>query len=353
MGEKTSKDISSRSTKNEILKAYEEMLSKYEDGAAKAADKKAEVKAIADKKVLEKATSYTLESIVKGFADLKLKIGKSLTELSEQLTEEANKLTEIKQAIAIETKNLEEIHNIKIAADTLADLIRAQEERKSKFEADMAEQEERFKSETLLKKTAWEKEKKEYEQSVKERDISLKKERDREKEEYEYNLTLARKKDKDIYESKKAELEKELEEKRITQEKELTEREAAIVTREKEFAELKEKVEKFPDELSDTVKNAEKAAANEVENKAKVEAQLLRKGVEGEKKLAELKISSLEETIAKQNTQVQELTKQLHEATAQVQGVAVKVIEGISDAKALGKVNEIALEQAKNINIKR
>jgi hypothetical protein len=52
------------------------------------------------------------------------------------------------------------------------------------------------------------------------------------------------------------------------------------------------------------------------------------------------------------NAQIQALTKQLNDALAQVQNIAVRVIDGNSDAKALKKVNEIALQQAKNLNVK-
>jgi len=347
--EKDKTKLSPKSTKNEILKAYDELLSKYEAGASKVADKKAEVKAAANKAIVDKVSAYTVDNIVKGLADFKLKIGKALTDLTEQLTEEAQKLTEIKQAIVIETAQLNEIHDIRISADTLADLIRAQEERKIKFEAEITEQEESFKNEMARRKAEWAKEQTEYALVVKERDVKLKKERDREKEEYEYDLTLTRKKDKDSYEDRKAALENALQEKKLAQEKDLSERAAAVAAREKELAENKAKVEKFPAELSEAVKKAEKAALSVAENKAKVEAQLLAKEVEGQKKLAEQKILSVEDIIAKQNSQIQTLTKQL----TKVQSIAVKVIESNADRKALEKVNEIALEQAKKLNINR
>ncbi len=350
--EKKTKGLSAKSTKNEILNAYQELMAKYEDNAGKVADKKAEIKAAADSAIVAKASAYTGESIVRELAELKLNIGKTLTGLAEQLTDEANKLTEIKQAIEIETKHLEELHDIKIAADTLANLIQAQEERKRVFEAEMAQAEERHKNEVAHQRTEWAKEQAEHALAVKERDLALKKESEREKEEYEYNLTLSRKKDKDTYEEKQAALKKALAEEKLAQERDLAEREAKIATREKEFAELKAKVEAYPTELSEAVKKAEKAALAAAENQAKTEAKLLAKEVEGDTRLAELKIAALEETIAKQNAQIQVLTKQLNEASAQAQNIALRVIEGHSDAKALKKVNEIALQQAKNPNTK-
>ncbi|GAI50082.1 unnamed protein product [marine sediment metagenome] len=39
----------------------------------------------------------------------------------------------------------------------------------------------------------------------------------------------------------------------------------------------------------------------------------------------------------------------MNSATSEVQNIVVKVIEGASGVKALSAVNEIALEQAKNV----
>ncbi len=181
--EKKTKGLSAKSTKNEILNAYHELLAKYEDNASKVptsgvptsgvADKKAEIKAAADSAIVAKVSAYTGESIVRELAELKLDIGKTLTGLAEQLTGEADKLTEIKQAIEIETRYLEELHDIKIAADTLANLIQAQEERKRVFEVEMVQTEESHKNEVAHQRTEWAKEQAEHALAVKERDLAL------------------------------------------------------------------------------------------------------------------------------------------------------------------------------------
>jgi len=69
---------------------------------------------------------------------------------------------------------------------------------------------------------------------------------------------------------------------------------------------------------------------------------------ETEKRLADLHVRTLEETLARQAAQIVALEKQLVEAKRQVQDIAVKAIEGASGSKALSHVNQIAMEQAKN-----
>ena len=342
--------FTSKSTKDEVVKAYNELLSRYQEKSLSVPEKKAEtIRKACDAAVVEKASTYTVESIIKGMADLSLNLGKALTDLASQLASEANKLTELQQSISIETRALEELHDIRLAADTLALLIQDHEEKRAAFEKEMEESEARFEEEMASKRLDWKKEQESYAAVQKENETRLKKDREREKEEYEYNLALARKKDKDNYDAEKAALTKKLAEVKEAQEKALAAREAAVAAQEAELAELRKKVAAYPAELAAAVEKTEKEATARAESRSKVEAQLLGKGVEGDKRVADLKIKGLEETVAKQLTQIEALTRQLNDANTQVQAIAVKAIEGASGAKALTAINEIAIEQAKNL----
>lgn len=286
-------------------------------------------------------------------ADLNIYVGKALNDLSRELTSEADKLGEIRDAISIETKSLEELHDIHLAADTLSGLIKDHQEKKAAFEAERVEAEQEFNFQMAEKKFEWKKEQEAYAAALKDNEARVKKEREREREEYEYNLALLRKKDVDAYEAQKAALLKEMEDERSKQERELRDREVAVKTQEAEIAELRARVSGFPLELTAAVERAEKEAASRAETRAAQEAQLLAKEVEGDKRVAQLKIAALEEAVAKQVAQIEALTKKLDEANAKVEEIAVKAIEGASNARALTTINEIAMEQAKNLSGKR
>lgn len=348
-------DISAKSTKTEIMDAYENLKAKLEEFSTRTTtDKKVEeIIKTEERKIVERASSYTVENIVKGLADLNLHMGKALTELSEKLTSEASKLDELRQAIDVESRQLEEIRDIRVAADTLALLIQEYETKKKTFEEETKEKEEAFARLVRQKKEEWDKEQASHDTMVKERNAALTKERDREREEYEYNLALTRKKDKDVYEQQKTALFRELEEKRILQEKEFTERESVISASESELAELRKKVETFQAALDKGIKEAEERATLATQQKADMAAKLIAKEIEGEKKVLELKIISLQEQVNKQTGQIESLTKQLADANNQVQAIAVKAIEGASGAKTLTTVQEIALEQAKQAKLQK
>jgi hypothetical protein len=342
-----------KNTKNEILGAYNKLLAQYETGAANATIKKVEAKAKENKVVLDKVSNYTVESITKELVDFKLKVGSTLTNLSEQLENEANKLPEIRQAITIEADNLKEIHDITVAADTLANLIMAQEEKKTKFETEMLDYQELLKSDINEEKGKWQKERAEHLLMVKERDVKLRLERDREEEAYEYNETLRKKVNEDSYKETLKTQGRELKEIIGTANKDLLDRDKVMTAREKIFSEFEEKVASFPTQLNDAVKKAAGAATGIAESKAKTTAQLLAKDVEGKTELSKQKILTLEATLVNQDTHINEMSEQLQSANSKVQAIAVQVISGVSDTKALNKVNEIAMEQAKNVNTKR
>lgn len=356
MSKRTDKiDISTKSSKAEILEAYEDLKSRLEETSSiSACDEKSEqIVRVEEKKIVEKASSYTVDGIVKGLAELGLHVGKALTELSDKLIQEEFKLLEIKKAIEIETHNLEEVRDIKVVASALSLMVQEYESKKKALQDETKQAEELLDSTIQEKRKEWEKEQVLHAAAIKERDETAARERMREKEEYDYNLSIIRKKDKDSYEQKKVEQEKALKEAKETQEKALMNREAAIAEKEAEFSELKKKVENFENLLSESVKKAEKEATISAEQKAKTTAQLYDKEIEGQKKVFELKIQNLQELVDKQAAQIDNLTKQLAEANSQVLAIATKAIEGASGAKTLSTVQEIALEQAKQSKLQK
>jgi colicin import membrane protein len=351
--EKSLPRLNPKNTKEEMIKAYNELVQRFQEKSSAQPEKKAEVARAAESALVEKTASYTVESIIKNLADLNINLGKGLASLGEELTAEAAKLAEIRQAIAIENKKLEELHDIDVAANTLEQLIQEHASRKTAFETEMDETEAHFEEEMAAKKADWKKEQDAYVAAQKEAEARLKKDRDREKEEYEYTLALARRKEKDQYEAQKAALQKALKEERQAQEQELAARETAVAAQEEESAQLQKQVEAFPPQLNTAVEQARREVQQAADAKAKQEGLLTAKEAEGEKKVSALKIAALEEMVARQNVQVEALTRKLEEANTQVQAIAVKAIEGASNARALSTINEIAMEQAKNLSGKR
>ena len=142
-------------------------------------------------------------------------------------------------------------------------------------------------------------------------------------------------------------LEKRNREKQEALEKSWQEREGAIKEREEEFLRLQQAVGGFPSRLQAETERARSEATHQTEQRFEQQVLLMTKEREADRRLSELQIRTLEESVTRQTGQMGALQKQLDEAKQQVQDIAVKAIEGASGARALSHVNQIAMEQAK------
>ena len=317
--------ISEKSTKGQILQAYNEALAKLKE--AKTEDRKIEKKKEDESKIVKQASENSVEKIVNGISRAKIDIMSALDEVSEKLTSEFKKLEELQKAIELESNYLNEIYDIKVNADALSAMLLAQKEKKVSFDSEIEGKRSSFEEEMQQKKLQWKIEQDNYESQKKDRDAQLKKDRQREEEEYNYNLQLKRKKETDAYNEQKTKLEKELIDKRASAEKELSEREAIVASREKEFAELKLKVEQFPKELENAIKNTEQSVIERIELMYKHQAEIAQKEMDGDRNLNKQMIVSLENKIKEQAEQIKQLTQKVNDSGQQVQTIAIKAIE--------------------------
>ncbi|MGH7484787.1 MAG: hypothetical protein ACREMY_04155 [bacterium] len=245
-------------------------------------------------------------------------------------------LAEVRQAVELETKELGRLHKIDVAATALDQLVQDYQRQKEQTEEEIA-----------ARQASWAEESKTAERERKEQEESLKKQRQREIDEYEYKKALERKKAQDKYEEEVKLLEKQNRERQEALEKIWQQREASLKEKEDEFARLKKDVDTFPARLETEAKRTASEATKAAEARLQQEMLLLKKDSEAERRLSELRVKALDETVGRQAAQIATFEKQLAEAKQQVQDIAVKAIEGASGARALSHVNQIAIEQAK------
>ncbi len=336
--------VTARTTRAELLKAYNAALEKIEQLSSEEAPRESE------QRVLEKALTYTDENVIKTIADLQVSISKALKDLTEKMIAESSRLGDLRAAVNLESARLQQLHEVEYNINTLTALIEAQAERKAAFEREMAEQRESFAAEMTVKREEWNKEQQENENSVRGRELQIKKQREREEEEYKYKLSLERRKEAAEYELRKTELQRELEEERKKVERELAERKAVLAAQENELLELRKRVERFPKELEEAVKKTEASVRTALQQQYEYDAKLAAKDVESEKRLSAMNIANLEAVVAKQQAQIAELAKQFQAATKQVQEMAVKAIESSSGGRVRAtNGGDVASEQKRNV----
>jgi colicin import membrane protein len=306
--------------------------------ARDSADSKAEELAKhKDADVRQAVEGLSVDGVVEQISKLGLEISRALSGVSEKLVEEVNRLATLRAAVELERKELDRLHKIDVAATALDQLVQEYGKQKEQLETGIEEQ-----------RSEWEAAVQASEHERKEQEEALKKQRQRDIDEYEYKKNLDRKRAQDKYDEEIRQQEKKNRERQEELEKTWAQRGAALREQEQELAAFKKESAEFPSRLQDEVRQAAAEAAKEARRQADQEAILLQKEAESDRRIAELRIKGLEDTIGRQNTQISDLQKQVDEAKRQVQEIAVRAIEGASGAKTLAHVNDIAMEQAKH-----
>jgi hypothetical protein len=319
--------VAAKDSKQPLIQAFQQILADRKKLESKIATKQEEAEKAKNQEILEAASAYTVDSIVKGLADLQLEFGSIVNALSEKLAKENAKLDELNRAIEVETQRLKELQQIRIVADTLDILTQEHQEKLKTLEQDTASKREMLEKEVAQRRKEWQKEQAEYEEALKAYNELLAKQRSLEAEEYQYKLENARKINANEYESIKRNQEREIEEFTENKDKNWAEREKVLTQNQSLFAEYQQKIMAFPNELEEAVKKTREEAIKDTNQKAKIEADLFEKEWESSKQSYELKIQSLEETIKKQTEQIEGISAQLQTALKQAQDLAMRAFD--------------------------
>lgn len=321
--------ITMKSTKQEIMEAYEEAMKKIAETEAGKDDPVAAAKAENDKKIIESAQMIVEDNI----------LNPVIIERYENL----------KTAIEMKNKELQELYGIETKANSLVAMINAYKDKeielKDKYNARTKELDDEFtKKELILKEeiASLEKSKEDLINKIQnesnELTKSLNKKHKREEEEYEYNLKRSRKVENDRWEDEKA-----------AREKELTEREAAVKADEAELAdrtsyieELEKKVEEIPDLIQDAKDKALAEGKAKADKSNAFEVRALKQQSEYDIKLLEDRV----ERVAADNEQLKkekaDLQTKLDDAYAQMRELAAETVKSTGGVKILSGQNNTA-----------
>ena len=351
------REVSAKSTKTEILEAYEELVREHQTlqahlqelrtGQQTAPSRAPQV--IEAKPFAEAVKGTTVHEVLQGLSVLRTGFGSAISALSAQLTTEATKLAELRGSVAAQTNELKELHGLEVTEQTLDELLQKYAEESERFAADMQQQRQAFGQDMTERRAAWQKEQDMQARLVKERDVSLQRARERGATEYAYEWERRRQQETDAYEQQQKKLYAALDALVQSKQRDSEAREQAIADQEKLFAEYQARVEGFLAERDAAMQKAAAEGRRLVETEAKIQADLQAQESAGEKRIAELRITALRDTIDKQAAQIDHLSQQLNAVLKQTQDLAVKALEGTSTSSSYQAIREIALEQAKNL----
>jgi chromosome segregation ATPase len=293
-------------------------------------------------------SGQSLESTIDGLSTLRGDFGTAVSALSDQLTTEAESLLGLRTQADEMVRQLNEFYGLEVADDTLQAVIEEYQTKSVSFQREMKEKRETFERTLNERSAAWKQEQDERARAIKERDETLKKSRQRDQEEYSYNLAQRRKADEDSYQQERLKQQRELDADLATKEKTRADREKQVAEQEKQYNDYKAEFDALPGKLDAAIKKARTEGQGIANSQAKVKSDMTAKEAEGERRVFELQIKNLEASIKERSTRIESLSQQLAQALKQGQDLAVKAIEGASNASTFGAVKEIALEQAKN-----
>jgi hypothetical protein len=349
MAEKTasSKKLSTSNTKQELLDAYGDLVKQLQEKREAELKPEQRIEEKAARKVVEAADALSVEGVGKEISDLKGNIGRMLAQIADRLEEQVGRYGQIKKAIELKEKELQEIYDIQKSASTLAALIEAQQQKRQQFEAQMAADKEELTQEIETTRTEWERETKLREAADKERDAAEAKRREREKEEFRYAFAREQQLAKDQFADEKAKVERDWEAKKEQMEKDLRQREQAVAQSEQELAQLRAQAAAAPKEQETAVQKAVKEALDRAKAESAGREELLKRDFAGERNVLSTRIAALEQTVKEQNEQLKRLTQQAEKAYAQVQDIAVKAIDGSAGLKSLNSLQQLLAEQSR------
>ncbi|MGC9503772.1 hypothetical protein [Baaleninema sp.] len=310
--------------KSLLLQQFQEVLAERKRQEYRVATKEEEAETQKNRELLEIASTYTPDSIVRGFADLQLEFDTTVTSLAERLETEAKKLDELRKSIDIESDNLQKLQKIGIVADALHLLRREHQEQRRALEDTLSRQQEALEKERTQTRKSWEKEQQAFETQVAETEATVQKQREQEAADFQYELQRQRKIDADEYERQRRELEAQLAQQNREKEKDWTEREAFLNAHQEEFDEKKQRVSTFEAELQQAFNKAKEDTIREVNREASAKASLVEKEWEGIQRGYEVKIAALETTIQRQDEQIAEISAQLQAAAQQSRELAIQ-----------------------------
>lgn len=314
-------------TREEIQKEFTQLLRIHEQRASQISTKAEEAEQVKDRELVEQAAGYTVESIINSLAKLQLGFGSAVEAISGQLQAESSKLGELKRAIEVESQRLDRLRSTVVAAEALAILKQDGQQRLAALAEQAEAARKRLDEETAALREQWQREREEAEAAATELEQSQAKERKQAEEDHAYERERLAKVQTDDDAVRRTALDRTLTDEEAAKAKDWAAREKVLSERATEIEELRTKVAGFPTALEEAANKARDKAIAAVNREAKFELEMLDKEHDGNVKVFELKVQTLEQRIERQTTLIADLNTKLDATIAKSQNLAEQAFQ--------------------------
>lgn len=290
----------SKKTKAELMEEYQQLMRRYDE-------LKVTARALQDPRtaeLLDRTKDYTASKLAESQEQLRSVFNASVNQLADKLQAEAQKLTDLQEAVSVSHKQLELNYHIQVAAVTLEQLVADHEAKQQALAADYVGRTRELEEKIEEKKRTWM----------------------REQEEYEYQIKLRRKRDEESFV-----------EERARRERAYADREAAMKAQEAEVIAFRKQAEDAPKQLERALAARGQEVKKQLEDGFEQERALDRKEWEARKSMFELTIKNLETTIKRQDAEISSLRQDADQARQKAQELAISFIESGSHLQKIGE----------------
>jgi len=337
-------EISSRSTKQQILAAYEAQQKKV--AALEAAQlnptKLKQKKAAAQ--VNERVKGLNLEGVTKSIQTTKSRTAGVLDTIQEELVSQLMQFEDMGEALRLREAELQELYGIERQAESLAALIETQNSLKAQYAEEDAARRESFQNEMDKKRAAWEEEKSEHARQTQILLTREQEDRQREMETWKYNHARDERvrldKLEDALNAKRKAFNTQMED----EQKQLKLREEEVTRREENHEDLELQVQDLTARLETEVESAREEASKRAKTSFGIEVNALKRGHEADMKVAEGQIATLQADNQRLASQVANLEQNITQAYAKIQETANKALDAQGNRNTVEQVQN-ALSQ--------
>lgn len=251
------------------------------------------------------ASNVTIEGAVKKITEVNLTIGKTLNDVSQQLTQQVNEFTNISTAVELKKAELELLHEKELVLQQIEDL------HETKFNLEQ----------TFLDRK---------------RELDEQFARDRSQREYEFGIETRQQTD-NLNEQIRL---KKLEERNRQDELERNwkQREETLKNQETEFASLKQQVMEFPAKLDEALKREAAIVGNSIKRDYEHKLALLEKDRSTENQINLSRIAQLTDINNKLVGQLAAAEARIAESEKNVKSIAEKALESSGSQKTLSEL---------------
>ncbi len=341
MENNTMQKVTSKSTKSEIYRAYQALVTEHN-----ALKERASARSVSQNST---AALNSVEEVIAALEQIKHCSGNAIGGLSALLMGEVDKMEQVQQQITTEQEAIAALYGIDVVDDqTLEGLLREYVGLQEMYTEQVATLKNEHGDVFDTKKADWEQEVQDNTLRIRKREQARELTENREQEEYEHQAKQEKILDQEEYEHLERTLIDELSAKRDQTCQQHDAAERTLQEDEQEWQELQETVGSHQVALNNAVKRGSAEGQAIAKRQIAAKANLRIAEIDQGYKTFELELSMKRDKITAQDQVIERLREQLANVSEQSQSIALSAIEGSEKDQNMEALRELAMEQAKN-----